>query len=960
MSGKNRDRSSLPKPRYLTHDQFDYRDAIFSRGLAAVTLSSLPFLAYYFLDRAGVSLDSGLTAALATTLLVPGYTGIRLASAGVRALHSARKDTDRDAKLGFKGYHLAYAGNDVVLGDKRLRRGDNIYFLKLPVLQGLEPKGARRFFKNLADGLWPNRLNLKKEGTEADSKLWLSVYDGIIAQVKPRLSSRRIDWLGIEVPPQAPPLVEAALKTQNSLTRQALVLGKDFSLIDPQRRVTLVHKTGLEEFTIVKQAILQQACAMLGDSRVNALMQQLEVANPGEEAQNAQERLRKHLQGLIVRYVEEGSSSSLVRRLDIPFLRTKTAVTTRVYRRYDGQLMVQSVPTTGGLISAPRILSRAVGLGDIPPERVVESPEAFNRAQVAFAAHEFINQSDAAKLLERKPPAQAQVQALLHQYSKEAKSNPLQGEIDLQGTTGKKISLLPKVARQAVLMMGLAGAMHFGFKGFEWFSPPNYRDSQSTAVKLLEGGQSSLSANQIDWWITTTGEPDPRGYYVTSTAHFLDKGRGWVDEDTIDKLVAYPTEPDPSSPHFSLQTRLRVGKVDLPQIKIPIKPNTVVEAVRVSDSKNNTIQVTNTMYKDGTVGLYIPLTPNLKDSYADITISLKPADQGQVHADGSLNRLNPDGLSQEAESLFTAVAERYIRTGDYYQSVVDVIAEGHLYNNNPKNTSEVKHQTNPAAFLNIVNHLPGCNCELCNIEAVLVAHFLSPNYPSLNLAIGYGVGLDNPAPRGGYPLRISDLHLYTMRGRAIYDATPKDLARDAFTRQYIERSKQVPDASEWARQRDELASKVYIASLFEKTIDLTGKVLMGTSLTIWSLCAAALIYELQSNFTQKTLGPFMDAKVRDRFSRQELEAMKHFLDWISWGEDRPFSPAVYSARDKQALLNDLMQGSYRQRLGQYLKKPSLKESDQGFEECQRRKVRALANYARGGLHKVSGLVELYT
>lgn len=813
-----------------------------------------------------------------------------------------------DKKLGGQAFKFVYQGSPL-LG--RLARGDNFYYVRMG----------------------------KASGSEAPA---IDAFDCFLKRAREVMAKHEYNLVAMEIPTnfRFPPDGYA------SLPRGRLFGGKRWDIADEQKQVVLLNREQFEDFSFSPQAAFVKGCQALGNKRVEEYFALAKSAQNPEQRLKARDLLSCEFVEEIERQVNaQNSASSLIFQRDEEYSPRRRKVHEQtLIREKDGELFAETLKngTSAGIVPLSRLHLKGASV-----KTAYELYQILQKTPIEELTRERVLERD--KVIEAMEAAAVEIQlppAKYESFRREYTPPSSRKKAVLLALTIPfllPIYLSLRLAKPFLTTVAIYLASQPLEEVAKNFYTLNHLTANPAVTKEIDyepiAFPSELLPHRLDWKIAATGEINPYGYYTLKTSNRIELGSWVINREAKEKLPL-PPYFDETIPHILLSKRVGLNLDGNTAFRIPVKDGTNLAALRLTDRDGNIVPADTWKLTDGTVG--VELQRNLLEggpAWIDAHAYLAASDAPQVKAVGEIPPVDPNKIDPYILEDLRALEAYTANT-----VLTEFVRNNHLYSLDPPGKSLLRGVSSPEDLVNVINLLPGCLCEICNTESVLLSTIDGDD--PLVMAFGYLHGNFNPAAKGKYFLLAEAYHAYGIDAQGdIFDATPSKASDDQLTQRYFESRKsnesnaRDSQEQEWTTLQQEIAQKSQTPEDFIHNIKLL--VIFLTSIAALSLIKPGVNLAKAAASRDNLL--FLGDKAAEKlFSEKDLELAYNFFSWLSWSnEERQVGSWSVKGND---ILGLIRKNVNQEALSDYLAVPKAAEDKADLSLVDRAKMRILARY----------------
>lgn len=876
----------------------------------------------------------------ATFLPVIFFSGAALVRLG--EFEKVRRDTIvKNKQLGYEAAQLVYKNDqEVTIGGVDLKKGDNFMFVSLPSMK-------------------------LPQGTSSLSVDALNAYSDLqrfaMKDLKEKLKDKDYKTVCINFPESTPSEVKNTLGTHPEAQHQELFQEKGIDIANPQAKAMVLTREEFEDMTLDPREVVTRATEALGDKVVNTYYELSQRAATTEEREQALQmmdaRLHQILQNQLESYYNgperqktrmythssayppayQGLATEVNRRLTVKS--TRNGFHYMVLTSQDGY--VETTP-----------LDKALHMEGMPTNDVLAEPSHFKNARIAYTVRRILEETPKKEFVESKALDEASVLA-------ELKNAGL--EIDKKGDTfsvrgSKKFSKaffrlrrLKPVLATLLMQAAIQNAGPLIQNPHEaWEAVQN----RPPAIEQTYRADFGAGTRTLDWKVSAYDGMSVAGYYTDATSSSVNKdGDMQINRKVIGPFIPLQSvQTDRVSPHLTLEKRLALSSGGETKIKIPIKDGTVIDSITTSDTSEKKVDYKTFLFSDGTVEVVLPKIRFDRAQAVDMRVNLVPIDTSQVHAAEKPPPLNTSMLRPIALEQLQR-AQQVSPSGDEFEKAIAAQVIGaHDYSLDPPGKEKFLNAKTPEEKVNAIAEIAGCDCDTCNIPAMLLTSTDPDPNSFTNLGLGYLHAIyNNPDSRSAQSYLTGDSrHGYGIDEKGqIRDATPSIVALDPTTQQYINAKQTVTEQTDnqtWEQQQ----TAVYAETA--RKLDIVNKLkLLGT---IGSSIPAYFAARQSGRFLKRVLSKENVQSVTDEvalniYSDQDLAKVDKFLQWVSWSSgEQKFRQAELPQEvpDKFKTLESLRERVNYEKLDAYVHTPNRFEEKAGISKEEGIAYRTVARY----------------
>lgn len=927
-------------------------------GLALPTLADSLINGFYrpgyFNTPMGLAVIAGTTLMLATP------------SKAVESFYSERqikkietRHSIQNSDPFYNAERIVYKGVGLETNGFRLNKGDNLYYVNLPV-----PRSIGQNIPTAPLNISPEQLGLLSQ-----------YYSLILRDLRDKTAQR--DYQGVVLDfgyllnPENPNLKKYG--NAASVTNTQLFEGKNIKQTDQTSTTLLLPREVLETVPLSPDDIFNKAVdaleADIGD-KISGVDLVARLRNLGKIPKDARIEeaiaLRHRLDNLFNLQAETRFNSLpdvSIERTPLGPVRKKSQIhpTLKVtqnskgvfleeisYSRGDRQFLVKlDVPIEEALKPGSKdrtlLLTYAVSEMLSTPEKIMEATE--EEALDPIAIYDKLRKTG----ISLAAPRELYVAPKSHKYLKGVRDIALVGAIGI-GTlnVAQAIPALQEIPH--ILNIDLP----FGLSGDSQSSEEAGDITLNHLEDKEEAGIGNYPPSHLDWKVETNGL-SPDGYYISSTSYDFQDG-GWIidnNPESAQKLDSNALRLDytwagTENPGRQL---LLAGSVDLDhqkkaKLRLPIREGTTIQGLRIITLDGTTVSpnfYNVYKFKDGTFVLDISADPDLPNSSVAVSYTLVESELGP-HASRRLEAIDTTKLSPEAYRLLQ-------ESGNNLEILRMKVSLDKPYSIDPPNKDVLDGvDGSDEAEINAIQQLLGSSCDTSNTEFALLSSSLSTS-EFVNTAGGY-LGISS----GGF-LNRNMSHRFNVDNEGdIFDATAGNgTLGDEKTKKYFASLGQTPQdaAAEWEREveqeREEQIALVIQEKQKQELLNNIQTLLLLGGLTGSLIVAPKGIDAIRRRFSKERVDKIRDQaktfRYLHRLSAPDLEEAYRFFNWMSFGEGKQFprySDVDIESSSREEMARRIKKGVLEKNLRLYLRHPEKFEHEAGIGKS--RKLRRIAKY----------------
>ncbi|MDO8657457.1 MAG: hypothetical protein Q7K55_01855 [Candidatus Levybacteria bacterium] len=907
------------------------REASFDRKMATVygmIAGEIPLL--FFLDSN-------------YPLMIPligasGLTGLAMAGKGKdfiegRFIKKGEKEETTDLNLGYKAKKFVYRGkNKLDLEGFELAKGDNIAYVALPSFTARENRE-----------LTPKDVSVMVDATELSIQEIKNFFKDYAYKAV------CVDFGSTEISDKFP--------SEHKTTAGAVMAGKGAYVKKPETQLLVFTREEFESLSTTPQKLFKKACDALGDPQFSELLDQYRNAKTPEERKKGQNIFRRRLNHILLAEVSDrfnGPEVVHARTASYAPEKVKRYKASYIKELQDNLFWVTVSTDTGAKQSIP--LEDLLKTRNQPIEDIIASGLPIRKAQLACVIHQMIKESSLEKLVEERRLDRADV---LKRLQNLGLSPGIRGIF----LNEPHVYLTPLRIIRRNLRTVLASALASSIisTGYSFVLPPNSPDSLIEALEqpapIIRGAEQSpgfsdrLPKHSLEWAVDAREGFNPYGMYITDTARVFKDGKWEINKNRVKKIENIPPILSIEGSRAFLTKRIALNPIGETSFKVPTKDHSRLSALKLSRLDGGKIDHTVWEHDDGTVEVVIP-GGVLGGGIADVIIVLAQDEKGQVHAVGKAEPpLDENELTDRVRFLLKQAEVSSNSGEDIPQSMSQLVAAGNTYSLNPPNGHLINEAKNGEEYVNKMEEVRSCKCDVCNTQAVLAGSALPGDF-SYNIAFGF---LNQPGNLESFPndsfLQGENLHAIGIDGEGrVPDATATSLAEDALTKAFFELQQKSSEQTkedklrEWNAQADDVAKKAAEKQDLINKLKLFGA--LATTTSGFFLARQGSRFIRRVNLGQKA-EEVTENVVMSMFSGEEFRKAYNFLAWVSFGKNKVISSnleAGVSHKNKKEILKAMRGNVDYEKLSSYLKKPTRYDKRKAISTVERMKFRALARY----------------
>lgn len=740
--------------------------------------------------------------------LLPLFTGnpnpeLSLKIAGINALvqgiyggyeHFTGKDKREDTALSYGEYgtsaiQLVYNGRDVIkVNGAELKSGDNFLLVHLP-----EPTGN-------------TKITRSNEGQSALRDLSDLAVEALC------IDAENFDYKGVVIyrPDEDVSVSGLRYNSAAKIDPKVLFQGKGLVVNNPSRRPFILSREQFEQLNIRPDDLFRRACEKLGNEQVLKLFDYYAIAQTFEEKGNLKKIFFDTINILLEVELnrQHNGPKTFVTDKD-PYshvqIREKVNLPIQLRNKYAEQLRARMLTDIGAIKQVD--VSKLLEVDPHAIEQVIERATKQDRAQLIFAIHLLLTRHELDDLLQVRKLDTDDVFRRLAESGITLRKVRNPEELFIPKRVPESIGQGAKIAfneakrtlAPAVLSLFLATAAQTYDYWSDYlrqipvgigqhFSLGREAGDIGRFETIRPGFFDKLPEHRVDWNITGVGDIRTDGYYTVSTSHEITPTGEWIINNNRSFQLGWENGVGGNRegvPHILVEKR--VARKDIPArgIKIPMRDGTMFYGLKITARDGNLVPYILNFLTDGTNE--VEISSDFVGDWVDVQALLAEGiDSTAVRAAKKMQPINKSKITPDLRESVESISSSYF-SDDFKKEVIALgVASSHDYSIDPQGKETVEKPQSPESLVNAIQALKGCDCDVCNAEAVLLSSLIPGSESKVNLAIGYLKGVDNPSAGEGEVLDAASYHGYEIdENGSIFDATPSTIANDLLTQLYI-------------------------------------------------------------------------------------------------------------------------------------------------------------------------------
>lgn len=846
--------------------------------------------------------------------------------------------TLQDEELHFRADRLVYKGQTPLqLGSEQFKKGTNFYHISLPI-------------------------SINSESGEFGAQL--DLYSYALKQIRDAIADKDYGFVAIDTQ-----IYTGSLIPGEKVAIETLLKRERTEINASQHKVATLTRDEFEYLTISPQELFLKATQAFDDKLFSELVWLGQNSLSEKESARIKQLMVRRLDAVLTREIEARFNSLPETFIDrgaghnhIP-VRSKAYMQGAIKKTGDNLFFVQTNTSNGEIHWVP--LNKLLQTQFRPIESIIQSTSSLQKPQLAYILHQMVIEAPFEELMRKRALTREEVMASIEQagFDQHMIGNPKE-YVRNKSQKNKFIAKFRTVLGGVLLAASFESAALGGVMTLEKTGIINQPEATQTIVssateQIENNGQiqfpENVPAAGLVWKID--GTMLGSGYFVTGTSHQFSDGHWEMNNDIAKRLELPESVKLGSDSQYLILSKAQlldvVGETD---IRIPVRENSKIVALKITDSGGASIPFDSFLLTDGSIDVKMSGGIMGNSSLANIEATFVPSSQSQTHATQRMSGIDKSGLSSKVQGIISKA--QALGPANVAENIFTQVRDNHVYSIDPPDEDKLDSITTPDDAVNVMADLSEGDCETNNTEAVIAVN-AADNSDVINIAYGFHNDDTNLGGSINYDfLRSETMHAFALdQSGDIFDATSTTAAADQATQQYLNLLKNpAAGLNSWSQIQQTVDNEANTQQMFADLLKDTALVLGGAG-GIFALSQLAEI--LRRRNSQLHTPEQIQADTINRFVRAsgklDLQNAYNFFGWLSYGktEYRIPNSREIATSDKTTIMKSIMDSVSYDKLAMYAKDPKPLERiarERGFmlSNGDFTRLRSLADYLSRG------------